>query len=255
MKKINFILSLIAFVFVLSSCKKDSSTNNPKYSYAVRMTDSPGPYKAVYIDLQAVELTGSGGKTIILNTIPGIYNLVDLANGKDTLIAFADLKDATVQQIRLILGPNNSVVVGNDTYPLSTPSAEQSGLKLQVHQTLQAGILYQVLLDFDANKSIVEEGNGKYKLKPVIRTIETAISGALIGVITPTGVLAAVTATSSTGLTYSSNVTTNGSFMIMGLPAETYSVTVTPVSPLNAVVKTGIVVTTGNVTNVGIIAL
>jgi hypothetical protein len=33
--------------------------------------------------------------------------------------------------------------------------------------------MYHVLLDFD-NKSIVKLGNGGYKLKPVIRTVETA---------------------------------------------------------------------------------
>jgi hypothetical protein len=41
------------------------------------------------------------------------------------------------------------------------------------------GIMYHVLLDFDANKSIVKLGNGGYKLKPVIRTVESAISGAI----------------------------------------------------------------------------
>jgi hypothetical protein len=35
--------------------------------------------------------------------------------------------------------------------------------------------MYHVLLDFDANKSIVKLGNGGYKLKPVIRTVETAM--------------------------------------------------------------------------------
>jgi hypothetical protein len=65
---------------------------------------------------------------------------------------------------------------GTRRYNLSIeyPSAEQSGLKLQVNQTLQEGIMYHVLLDFDANKSIVKLGNGGYKLKPVIRTVETA---------------------------------------------------------------------------------
>jgi hypothetical protein len=42
--------------------------------------------------------------------------------------------------------------------------------------------------DFDANKSIVKLGNGGYKLKPVIRTVETAISGAIKGTITPIGI-------------------------------------------------------------------
>jgi hypothetical protein len=82
-----------------------------------------------------------------------------------------------------------------------------------------------VLLDFDANKSIVETGSGSYKLKPVIRTIVSALSGAIRGDISPVGTLAFVTATSSSNETYSTNVTAAGAFLIMGLPAGIYSVT------------------------------
>ncbi|MFM9944192.1 MAG: DUF4382 domain-containing protein [Bacteroidia bacterium] len=254
MKKINILLSLVILIFCISSCKKDTETTK-SYPYSVKMTDAPGPYTEVNIDLQAVEVIGSNGTTVMLDTKAGIYNLIDLSNGKDTLIANADLEDATVKQIRLILGPNSTVVVDGDTFPLSTPSAEQSGLKLQVHQTLQAGVLYEVLIDFDANQSIVKEGNGTYKLKPVLRTIETAISGSIKGSITPIGALATVTATSSTSLVYTSNVTATGGFVIMGLPAGIYSVTVTPVSPLNPVTKTNVNVTTGISTNIGVIVL
>jgi hypothetical protein len=42
---------------------------------------------------------------------------------------------------------------------LSTPSAEQSGLKLQVNQTLQKEYNVSYFL-IDANKSIVKLGNG-----------------------------------------------------------------------------------------------
>lgn len=235
----------------ISSCRK--TTDNPPYTYSVRMTDAPGPFNAVYIDLQSVEITGGDGKTVVMNVNAGIYNLLNFSNGLDTLIATGSLNNATVQQIRLILGPNNTVVVNNVSYPLSTPSAEQSGLKLQVHQTLQAGVNYEVLLDFDANESIIETGSGTYKLKPVIRTIETAISGSIKGKITPIGSLAFVNANS--GISYSSNVNANGDFIIKGLPAGTYSVTVTPLAPLSPVTVTNVIVTTGVTTNVGVINL
>jgi hypothetical protein len=176
-----------------------------------------------------------------------------LTNGTKVLIATGTLETANVEQIRLILGPNNSVVVDNVSYPLSTPSAEQSGLKLQVHQTLQNGILYNVLLDFDANQSIVLQGNGTYQLKPVIRTIETAISGIISGKISPIGTLAVVTATSASGLSYSTNVNINGDFQLLGLPPETYTVTVTPALPLLPITVTGTVVVVGQTTDIGTI--
>jgi hypothetical protein len=142
-------------------------------------------------------------------------------------------------------------VVDSVSYPLSTPSADQSGLKLQVHQTLQAGVLFNVLLDFDANQSIVNEGNGNYKLKPVIRTIETGISGAIKGNILPAGVEAVITATSNSS--YSSNVSATGDFLLKGLPAGIYSVTITPKLPFVEVVQSNITVTTGVTTNIGTI--
>jgi hypothetical protein len=240
------------FGFILTACKKDAGKT---YPYSVRMTDAPGPYSAVLIDLQGIEITGGGGKTVLLNVHTGVYNLLNFSNGIDTLIATGSLDDATVQQIRLILGPNNSVVINNVSYPLSTPSADQTGLKLQVHQTLLAGVLYKVLLDFDANQSIVDQGNGTYKLKPVIRTIETAISGSIKGKISPAGGLAFVTAVSATNIIYSSNVTVTGDFLLAGLPAGTYSVTVTPALPAIPVIQNNITVTTGVTTNIGTIIL
>lgn len=251
MKKIKIILSFIVLGIIMTSCNNNDETAS-SYPYAVKMTDAPGPYQAVNVDLIGVEVTGNGGETVMLNVKKGIYNLLDLTNGKSTLIATDTLQISKVEQIRLILGTNNTVVVDNTTYPLSTPSAEQSGLKLQVHQTLEQGIMYNVLLDFDANKSIVNTGNGAYKLKPVVRTIETAISGNIKGKITPVGSLAVVTAVDAvTNLSYSTSVSATGEFLLMGLPSGTYTVTVTPVFPLLPVIKSTIVVTVGNTTDLG----
>ncbi|SEA27814.1 protein of unknown function [Flavobacterium gillisiae] len=227
MKKLNVILSLIMFGFLLNSCNNDNA--QASYPYSVSMTDAPGPYQQVNVDVIGVEIKGEGSESITLNVIPGIYDLLKLSNGVEKLIATDTLEISKISQIRLILGTRNTVVLDGITYPLSTPSAEQSGLKLQVHQTLQEGIMYHVLLDFDANKSIVKLGNGGYKLKPVIRTVETAISGAIKGTITPIGALAVATATNLVTLeTYSTNVNVEGKFLVMGLPAGKYSLTITP---------------------------
>jgi len=254
MKKVNLILSFIMLGFIMTSCSNNDSTNST-YPVAIKMTDAPGPYDKVMIDLQGVEITGSTGQAVTLNVKKGIYNLLDFSNGVSTLIATDTLDDAKVEQIRLILGTENTVVVKGVSYPLSTPSADQTGLKLQVHQTLQGGVLYNILLDFDANKSVIETGNGVYKLKPVIRTIETAVGGSIKGSITPIG-LASVTAVdnSNATLSYSTNVNSTGSFLLAGLPAGSYAVTVTPALPKLPVTKT-IVVTTGLTIDAGIFTI
>jgi hypothetical protein len=250
MKSTNVFLCLAMLSVIGASCKKHDDAAST--SYNIRMTDAPAPYSAVYIDLQSIELTGTNGLTV-LNVNKGIYNLLDFSNGMDTLIASGTMDVTTVQQVRLILGPNNSVVADGVSHPLSVPSAEQSGLKLQVHNVLQSGVQYSVLLDFDANQSIILEGNGNYKLKPVIRTIETAVSGAISGKISAVGTLASVTATSD--VSYSTSVMANGDFLLRGVPAGTYTLTLTPALPFGVVTKTNITVTTGITTNVGTIVL
>ena len=254
MKKILLMASFIVFGTFLNSCNDDSNDSG-KYAYKVRMTDAPGPYQEVNIDLQAVEIIGSNGQTITLNTTAGIYNLLTLSNGISTAIATSTMVDVKASQIRLLLGTNNTIKVNGIVYPLSTPSAEQSGLKINVNQTLLENVDNEILIDFDANASIVETGAGTYKLKPVLRAIDVTTTGNIKGTITPVGSLAVVTATSSSNVVYSSSVNALGQFQISGLPVGSYTFTVTPVLPMLPVTQLNVTVSAGITTNIGAIAL
>jgi hypothetical protein len=84
----------------------------------------------------------------------------------------------------LVLGDGNALVLeGEDSeIPLNTPSAQQSGLKLHIDTELEAGFSYEFILDWDVQKSIVKAGNsGNYNLKPVIRVTAESTSGSLSG--------------------------------------------------------------------------
>lgn len=251
MKKILLIASFVVFGITLNSCSSDSNDNG-QYAYKVKMTDAPGPYDEVNIDLQAVEVIGSNGQTITLNTTAGMYNLLTLSNGISTQIAISDLGDVKATQIRLLLGANSNIKLNGITYPLATPSADQSGLKIDVTQTLLENVENEILIDFDANASIVETGAGTYKLKPVLRTIVAATSGIVKGAIATIGTKAMVTATSASNVVYSSNVNAAGQFQISGLPAGNYTVTATPASPALPVTVSNVTVTNATTTNVAI---
>jgi hypothetical protein len=248
---------ILGAVFLLASCKKnaDNSTAQPgdPTPYIIRMTDAPGPYSAVNVDIQGIEITGSNDKDVIyLGVNKGIYNLLDFAGGKDTLLGTALLRTQRVNQIRLILGDKNSVEIEGKSYPLAVPSGAESGLKLQVHQDLQPGVAYKVLLDFDAYASVNDQGNGTYSLKPVIRTVEQAVSGSVHGKVSPS-LMCMVKAVNANGYGYFTQTSSTADFLLKGLPAGEYTLILTPQSPYPVKTITNVVVTNGNTTDVGVI--
>ena len=154
------------------ACTKEE--DNPSMTtIEVRMTDNPLAIEEVNIDLQAVYVfTESGKDSFMLGTNTGIYNLLDYQNGLDTLIATATLSADSLQEVRLVLGDDNTVKVDGTIHDLKTPSAQQSGLKVKIHQALADIDVFTLLLDFDAEESVNQQGNGQYQLKPVLKVID-----------------------------------------------------------------------------------
>jgi len=251
MKTLKFFILALTVSMLWVSCKKDDAKSTTPVK--VRMTDAPASFQQVNVDIIGVEFNMNNGTMVNLNVNEGIYNLLDFANGLDTLIASADVPSGSLSQVRLILGPNNSVMVGDITYPLSTPSAMQSGLKLNVHSTLVPDVEYILLLDFDANQSVVIKGNGEYQLKPVIRTMSVATSGSVNGFISTTLALPATISATDGINTYTTVTDASGHFLMQGLPAGTYTFIITPESPFLAVSITNVTVTVGVLTELGTI--
>ena len=220
MKNSILFISGVAMMF-FSSCNNQETTT----SFVVRLTDSPGDYEIVNIDIQAVEVHSDNAGWMTLKTNVDVYDLLTLTNGVETVIANDDLPAGKVSQLRLILGDNNSVVVDGESYPLTIPSGSESGLKLQIHAELTEGITYSVLLDFDAAKSIVATGSGSYNLKPVIKAITEAQDGAIQGSVLPAAESVAVYAIIGDDTVSTSYATAgNADFFLGGLADGSYKI-------------------------------
>ena len=250
-------LGIVMLAFMLNSCtKSDSAKDDKASSLNIYLTDAPGNYKAVWIDLQQIMVksssdTSDNGWISVPLLRPGKYNLLNYTNGGDTILGGVSLPAGQLSQMRVILGDDNQLVLEDGTtVDLKVPSGQQSGLKLNVHADLVAGVPYELVLDFDAARSIVNAGNsGQYLLKPVIRTFAKAAGGAIQGVVLPGEAGAHVMAIAGVD-TLGAIPNASGAYKFWGIPANSYTLIFTPDTTTNYLPDTlnNVAVTVGSVT-------
>jgi hypothetical protein len=169
---IKHILLILSSTLLLVSCKKEIENTG---AMTVKLTDAPGEYAHVNIDIRAVEIHQAGkedndGGWTILETHAGIYDLLALQNNVSLVLAdHPAISPDKITQIRLILGDSNSLVLKDGrVFSLTIPSGGESGLKINTNISTSIKYTLDVELDFDAGKSIVKNDVG-YMLKPVLQ--------------------------------------------------------------------------------------
>ena len=165
-------------------------------SISVKLVDGPGDFDAVKVEVidvmykQTNDDDDDSGWESLNAENTGIINLMELTGGNNVVLVedFA-IPAGELEQMRLVLGENNTVHIGESSYPLKTPSGQQSGLKIKVNETLEENITYTFIFDFMVDQSIVMSGNSdNIILKPVINASIEANSGALSGIVTADGI-------------------------------------------------------------------
>ncbi len=178
--------------------------------------------------------TDAGWTEIAVPATP--INLLNLTNGVMATLGTVALPAGKYTQIRLVLDANTGNGMANNVVPtggtkqsLDTPSGQQSGLKLNGQFDVLAGQQADILIDFDACKSVLTKGNGKYALKPVVKMIPVLLNG-VGGVIAPAqlGKRVMISAQQA-GVVVGSTVpnATTGEFFLSHLPAGNYDVVIT----------------------------
>ncbi|MBL7740366.1 MAG: DUF4382 domain-containing protein [Chitinophagaceae bacterium] len=226
-RRICLALGIIAlFVILINSCKKESSESvaipEGQQRIRIRLSDNPVNYDAVNVDIQQVivqiipdSCRGRGDnngndcydddeyRCSVWDTLdirPGVYNLLDLSNGADTLLASGLTIEGRINKIKLVLGTNNSVVIDSVSYPLTL----WNNNRVWTIQVKGRDIFeitpndLQLWLDFDAGASIVKVSNNRFVLKPRIKIFVPAQTASIKGKILPRqaeAVVAAYTAT------------------------------------------------------------
>lgn len=274
------LFSVLVSLF-LAGCGGSPSTQMATVNVSV--SDPPtcaapkGPYAHVYVTITDVLIHQSSGAnandsgwvdlTPNLKNSPAQVDMLGLADSQCFLamLGSAGIPAGTYQQIRIILAPNNASVSGNKCgstancvmltsspttpQPLLLSSEANTGIKIPSGQiaggkfTVAAGETKDLNIDFNACASIVVQGNGQYRLKPVlhageISTASASISGTVIDGGTTLPVVGGNTVvaleqkdTSGVDRVIMETVAAaNGTFVFCPVPAGAYDLVVTSIN-------------------------
>lgn len=257
------VLGFIALFAV--SCNDINSSEPGKARLDVSLTDAPADYQEVNINVQGLRVhympdsdtTDGDGQWIDLPVEPITVNLLELTNGVDTLLASAELEPGSYRELRLILDDENTVMIDSVTHDLKVPSGQQSGYKVKFDTKLEEGDELDVVIDFDAGRSIHKAGNsGKYILEPVLKAfIEdgddvSSITGAVEPVEANPNIYAIMN-DDTTG----TQADEDGEFLLRGLESGQYDLKIEPTEEYNDTTLSDITVEDGEEADVGLITL
>jgi hypothetical protein len=176
----------VALATTLTSC--DSQSPSGTTSLSVRLKDAPGDVQHAFVTISEVDLVGSGGVQVLMQT-PVTTDLLTLATDAATLVQEAEVPSGTYHELRFKItgaclatddGSGGSTVYATEGYDASPcggpatgtlrgPSYAQSGLKVQMtgDALVLTGPAKILLVDFDVTQSFGHEANG-WVMHPVV---------------------------------------------------------------------------------------
>ena len=279
-------LTVVASI-VLYSCQKEVSATDTSgipagtNKLSVYITDGPTDYQKVLIDIQQIAVKidtcrrngddDDHGRTgcdddhdstkatceiwDTLNINPGVYDLLQLRNGLDTLLASGFILNGKIERIKVTLGNNNSVVVDSISHPLNLIN-NQHFVFLNIgrdHLDSLSSNNLQLYLDFNLQRSIAYFG-GQYWLKPVLKPFGRHSSGEIEGKVRPVRSHGLIKAYNATDTAFA-RPWDEGEFKIRGLKEGTYSVFIDGINGFNDTTITNVVVQRNRDTKLGTIIL
>lgn len=154
----------------------------------------------------------------------GVYDLLRLRNGVDTLLGSANLPAGELEKVRIGLGANHSVVVNGVSYPLQLGNTDKIVIKIDDDNLARDNGRMRLHIDFDAGRSIIMRGNA-FVLNPVMKTFCDDRSARVEGRVMPRDaypVIVQVYNSKDTAMAIPDRE--DGKFKVRGLPDGTYNI-------------------------------
>jgi hypothetical protein len=192
-----------------------------------------------------------------LKISPGVYDLLTLRNGNDTLLGTSFIPKGRIKAIKITLGTDNSIMADSITRPLGICNNKDSVIICIRKENLDSITQnnFHLLLDFNLAKSIRFE-DSVYCLKPMLRVYSERQTGSIAGEVGPDNAFGLVRAFNSSDTVYAlPDVDEEGEFKIRGLSEGTYSVLFQGINGYMDTTINNVKVFIGQQTNVGKITL
>ncbi len=171
---------------------------------------------------------GPGNKSLIWDTLsitPGVYDLLQLRNGTDTLLGSAVVTNGKILKIRITLGSDNKVFTDSTTsYPLEV-FGPNPFFTINVQRQNVSSVTnneFEMWLDFNLARSIIF-WNGEFLLRPNIIVFNDAVMAKVEGRVLPQGASPLVTAFNASDTLYAIP-NWNGAYEFRGVPSGTWSI-------------------------------
>jgi Domain of unknown function (DUF4382) len=277
------VLSVFALLFMYG-CQKEVNSGGDappgQTRLSVFLLDGPLDFQQVLVDIQRIEVKidtcrrhgdddhegpgcdddhdSLGSRCEYWDTLsinPGIYDLIQLRNGVDTLLGSGFVLNGKIERIKVTLGTNNSLMVDSVVYPLRLINGQPFvyiNIKREHLDSVSSGN-FHLYLDFDLSRSIKLIG-GQYWLKPVLKPFGRHSSGEIEGKVRPVHSFGTIRAYSSTD-TAMALPENEGEFKIRGLREGTYSLFIDGINGYQDTTITNIQVRRGRESELGTIRL
>ncbi|MFN8243296.1 MAG: DUF4382 domain-containing protein [Ferruginibacter sp.] len=260
------LLAVATLTITFTACKKDSvsGTGVPAGQNQLQLILTDGPsvvFDSIFVDIRQVEIRvvkADGSETWQnLSISAGVYNILRLRNGVETVLATTLIPDGSIDKLRLTLGTNNTVVKSGVTYPLYLHGGQTQYTINIGHDVDEDGDAdhLKFWLDFDGYGSVVETSPNHFELTASLHHFSHHNSAELEGKIKPAGALPVVVKVVAGSDTLTAIPESEGEFKVRGIQTSTVSLIIRASNNYKDSVISNIALSRGNDTNIGTITL